>query len=58
MEEKVISGKEILDDFFANITNVDGIDSSITDVLVDLYTQGKLTDVNLKNALQDLRENE
>lgn len=58
MNEKVISGKEMLDKFFANISNVDNVDKSIAEVLSDLYTQGKLSDTNLKNALQNLRENE
>jgi hypothetical protein len=58
MNEKVISGKEMLDNFFANISNVDNVDKSIAEVLSDLYTQGKLSDTNLKNALQNLRENE
>jgi hypothetical protein len=57
MNEKVISGKEMLDNFFANISNVDNVDKSIAEVLSDLYTQGKLSDTNLKNALQNLREN-
>ena len=58
MNEKVISGKEMLDNFFANISNVENVDKSIAEVLSDLYTQGKLSDTNLKNALQNLRENE
>jgi hypothetical protein len=58
MNEKVISGKEMLDNFFANISNVENVDKSIAEVLSDLYTQGKLSDANLKNALQNLRENE
>ena len=58
MNEKVISGKEMLDNFFANISNVENVDKSIAEVLSDLYTQGKLSDIHLKNALQNLRENE
>lgn len=58
MNEKVISGKEMLDNFFANISNVENVDKSIAEVLSELYSQGKLSDTNLKNALQNLRENE
>jgi hypothetical protein len=58
MNEKVISGKEMLDNFFANISNVENVDKSIADLLSELYSQGKLSDTNLKNALQNLRENE
>lgn len=58
MNEKVISDKEMLDNFFANISNVENVDKSIADLLSELYSQGKLSDTNLKNALQNLRENE
>ena len=56
MDDKVKSGKEILDDFFANISTIKGVDKTIAESLSSLYKQGKLTDVNLKNELQKLRE--
>lgn len=55
MESKVKSGKEILDDFFENIESIENVDKDIAKMLADLYTQGKLTDVNVKNELPKLR---
>lgn len=55
MESNVKSGKEILDDFFENIENIPFVDKDIAKMLADLYTQGKLTDVNVKNELPKLR---
>lgn len=54
MESKVKSGKEILDDFFENIKSIENVDKDIAKMLADLYTQGKLTDVNVKNELPKL----
>ncbi|WP_158730240.1 MULTISPECIES: hypothetical protein [unclassified Flavobacterium] len=55
MENKVKSGKEILDDFFENIENIENVDKDIAKMLADLYKQNKLTDVNVKNELPKLR---
>ena len=54
MESKVKSGKEILDDFFENIESIANVDKDIAKMLADLYAQGKLTDVNVKNELPKL----
>lgn len=56
MEEKVKSGKEILDDFFENIDNIENVDPEIAKMLNKLYNDEKLTDTNVKNELQTLRE--
>ena len=56
MENKVKSGKEILDDFFGKIENIENADIDIAKMLADLYQQNKLTDINVKNELQKLRE--
>jgi len=55
MENSVKSGKEILDDFFENIENIENVDKGIAKMLADLYKQNKLTDVNVKNELPKLR---
>lgn len=54
MENKVKSGKEILDDFFENIGSIENVDKDMAKMLSDLYMQGKLTDVNVKNELPKL----
>jgi hypothetical protein len=56
MEENVKSGKEIVDDFFNTIEDIPGVDKSIATLLAELYKTDKLTDVNVKNQLQILRE--
>lgn len=55
MENSVKSGKEILDDFFENIENIENVDKDIARMLADLYKQNKLTDINVKNELPKLR---
>lgn len=56
MNHKVKSGKEILDEFFEEIKDLENVDNSIAESLSQLYKQGRLTDANLKNTLQNIRE--
>jgi len=56
MDNKVKSGKEILDDFFTNISMIENVNKELAESLSNLYKQGKLSDVNLKNELQKLRD--
>lgn len=54
-EKKVKSGKEILDDFFKDISLIENVDKTIADSLSELYNTGKLTDKNVVNELQKIR---
>lgn len=54
-EDKVKSGKEILDDFFKEISSIENVDKTIAESLTELYTNGKLTDKNVVNELQKIR---
>lgn len=56
MNNEVKSGKEILDDFFSTILDIPNIDKDIANSLIRLYEQEKLTDTNIKNELQNLRD--
>lgn len=56
MDKKVKSGKEILDDFFTDISKIKNVDKALAESLSNLYLQGKLTDTNVKNELQKLRD--
>jgi hypothetical protein len=59
MAETVKSGKEILDEFFTGIENIENVDPKIALMIKKLYNEDKLTDANVKNELQRLRtENE
>lgn len=56
MDNNVKSGIEILEDFFTNVSSIENVDKSLAETLANLYSQGKLTDINLKNELQKLRD--
>ncbi len=56
MADKVKSGKEILDDFFNGIEKIENVDTDIAKMLSELYQNDKLTDINVKNELQKLRD--
>lgn len=56
MSEKIKTGNEIVDDFFNDITKIEGIDGEIATALNDLHVEGKLTDTNIKNKLRELRD--
>jgi len=55
IENKVKSGKEILDDFFSEISSIENVDKTIANSLAELYTNGKLTEKNVANELQKIR---
>jgi hypothetical protein len=54
MDNKIKSGKEVLNDFFSEIYNVPNADKNTVDALVELYSQGKLTDKNVQNSLYEI----
>ena len=54
-ENKVKSGKEILDDFFKEISNIDSVDKTIAESLAELYNNGKFSDKNVVNELLRIR---
>lgn len=56
MAENVKSGKEILDDFFDGIETIENVDADIAKMLKRLYQEDNLTDTNVKNELQQLRD--
>lgn len=56
MAGKVKSGKEILDAFFNDIEKIENVDMDIAKMLSELYQNDKLTDTNVKNELQKLRD--
>jgi len=56
MENKIKSGKEIVEDFFTNIKQLPNIDQEIASLFSSLHAEGRLTDTNIKNGLQKIRE--
>lgn len=55
-ENKVKSGKEILDGFFKDISTIENVDGTVANSLAELYSQGKLTEKNVVNELQKIRQ--
>ncbi len=58
MSEDIKSGKQVLDEFFSEIMDIDGIDKKTVAKLSSLYSEGKLTDTNIQNALGQLLQEE
>ncbi|NUO07362.1 MAG: hypothetical protein HUU08_01585 [Candidatus Brocadia sp.] len=56
MTEQIKSGQEILDEFFSQITNINGVDKDVAEAVLKLYKEGKLTNTNLSNELSCIRD--
>ncbi len=57
MGNKVKSGTEILNEFFTDTINkIENVNVKISEAISTLYQKGKLTDTNIKNELQKLRD--
>lgn len=55
MDKKLKSGKEIMDEFFAELGTIEGLDEDIANELVILYNENKLSERGIINSLNDLR---
>jgi len=58
MNEKIKSGKDVIDEFFAEILNVKDVDKKTVEKLVELHKKNKLTDNYIQNALEELKQAE
>lgn len=58
MDDKIKSGKDVIDDFFAEIYNIPNADKKTVDAIVELYSQGKLSDKNAQNTLDEIVQKE
>lgn len=56
MSIELKSGQEILDEFFFQITNIDGVDKDVAEAVLKLYKDNKLTNTNLSNELSNIRD--
>ena len=52
------SGKEVVDQFFEDITNIEGVDIKIVEKLLVLHSENRLTDTNIQNAMEQLLQEE
>lgn len=55
METQVKTGKEIVSEYFKDIQELTDTDKDIVALITTLYNEGKLTDRNITNGLQGLR---
>ena len=58
MSDEIKTGKEVIDEFFAGIINIDGVDKKTVAKLTSLYNEGKLTSTNIENAMDQLFQEE
>lgn len=58
MSDEIKSGKQVIDEFFAEIMNIEGVDKKTVEKLTFLYSEGKLTDTNIENAMGQLLQEE
>lgn len=56
MAERIRSGQEILDEFFSQIINIEGVYQDVAQTVLRLYQEAKLTNTNLSNDLSTIRE--
>jgi hypothetical protein len=56
MTGQIKSGQEILDEFFSQIANIEGVDQDVAEIVLKLYQEDKLTNINLSNELGKIRE--
>jgi len=58
MSDETKSGREVIDEFFANILNIKGVDEKTVKKLTSLYSEEKLTDTYIENAMGQLLQEE
>jgi len=58
MIDETKSGREVIDEFFAEILNIEGVDEKTVEKLTSLYSAEKLTDKNIINAMEQLFQEE
>ena len=58
MSDETKSGREVIDEFFAEILNIEDVDEKTVEKLISLYREEKLTDTNIQNAMQQLLQEE
>ncbi len=56
MTDQIKSGQEILDEFFSQIIDIEGVGQDVAKTVLRLYQEGKLTNINISNELSRIRE--
>ncbi len=50
------SGKDLADEFFKSLPELEGVETKIASLLQELYNAGRLTRENIMEGLEKLRE--
>ncbi len=58
MTDETKSGRVVVDEFFVGIRDVEGVDSKIVEKLISLHSEKRLTDTNIRNAMEQLLQEE
>lgn len=58
MSDEIKSGRQVIEEFFAEIMNMEGTDKKTVEKLTVLYREGKLTDTNIQNLMEQLLQEE
>lgn len=56
MSNEIKSGKDVIDEFFSEILKVEDADKKTVEKLIELYRENKLTDSNIQNVLEDMKQ--
>jgi len=56
MTDQIKSGQEILEEFFSQLIDIEGVDGDLAKTIIKLYQEGKLTNINISNELSRIRE--
>ena len=58
MNDEIKSGKKVINEFFAEIMNVEGVDKKTVEKISSLHNEGNLTDTKIQNAMEQLLQEE
>ena len=56
MTQRIKGGREQLDEFFAGVAGIDGVDSATAKLVTRLYEDGRLTPTHIANELRTMLE--
>lgn len=54
MDNTIKSGKDVIENFFAEIFNIPNTDEKTVQKLIELYKMGKFTERNISNVMDEL----
>ncbi len=56
MTDEVKSGREVLNEFFSELPHIEGVNKEVSGIVIRLFQEGRLTNINLTNELMSIRE--